>query len=186
MKGPNALSDGAFSLLAGPKPGDDTGPFRAECAYSENIKTVDRGAAFSRRLHALRLDREKPDIMRQSSTRHEQTRAGFTLVEIMITVLIIGILLAIALPTWLSARDTSRTKACIENLNHIDTAKNQYIMDNNLGTFTNESDVENGPEPLVPTYLRAVPVCPAGGTYQTGDFTTLPTCSLAAEGHSLT
>jgi type II secretory pathway pseudopilin PulG len=104
----------------------------------------------------------------------------------MIVVLIIGILLAVALPSWITSRETAQTKACIENLNHIDGAKNQYIMENNLGSFTNETDTVNGPEPLVPKYIRAVPVCPAGGTYNTGDYTTLPTCSLAALGHRLT
>ena len=115
-----------------------------------------------------------------------RTKSGFTLVEILIVILIIGVILAVALPTWLRARDTSRTKACIENLNHIENAKNQYIMNNNLGTFTDETDLANGPEPLYPTYLRGVPQCPAGGTYHTGDIAGIPTCTLAAQGHSLT
>lgn len=124
--------------------------------------------------------------MKAMCQRRRTRPAGFTLVEIMIVILIIGILLAVALPTWLSARDSSRAKACIENLNHIDSAKNQYIMSNSLGTFADETDVVNGPEPLVPTYIRATPLCPGGGTYHTGDYTTLPSCTLAAEGHSLT
>ena len=49
----------------------------------------------------------------------------------MIVVLIIGILLAIAIPNFVNARDTSRTKACISNLKQIDGAKQQWAMANN-------------------------------------------------------
>src|SRR3954454_126321 len=59
-------------------------------------------------------------------------RKGFTLVEIMIVVLIIGILLAIAVPNFIKARESSRTKACVANLKQIDSAKEQYAMDNKL------------------------------------------------------
>src|SRR5947209_15377900 len=57
-------------------------------------------------------------------------RKGFTLVEIMIVVLIIGILLAIAVPNFIKARETSRTKSCVANLKQIDAAAEQWAMDN--------------------------------------------------------
>lgn len=57
-------------------------------------------------------------------------RAAWTLVEVMIVVLIISILLAIAVPNFANARERSRQKACVANLKLIDTAKEQYALDN--------------------------------------------------------
>jgi prepilin-type N-terminal cleavage/methylation domain-containing protein len=57
-------------------------------------------------------------------------RRGFTLVEIMIVVLVIGILLGIAAPNFVRAREQSRAKSCIAQLRLIDAAKEQYALDN--------------------------------------------------------
>jgi prepilin-type N-terminal cleavage/methylation domain-containing protein len=50
-------------------------------------------------------------------------KAGFTLVEIMIVVAIIGLLAAIAIPNFVRARTTAQQNACINNLRQIDGAK---------------------------------------------------------------
>ena len=113
-----------------------------------------------------------------------RSKRGFTLVEIMIVVLIIGILLAIAVPNFIKARETSRTKSCIANLRQVDSAKEQWAMDNNA---SNGSAVTGGWAGLTGAngYIKAQPNCPSGGTYTIGNIGTDPTCSLAAQGHTL-
>jgi len=96
----------------------------------------------------------------------------FTLVEIMIVVAIIGLLAAIAIPSFIQARNTSRSTACIANLKQIDAAKEQYAMANNLDTGAATS-MGN----LVTAYIKTTPVCPAGGAYTTNNIGTDPTCN---------
>jgi prepilin-type N-terminal cleavage/methylation domain-containing protein len=72
--------------------------------------------------------------------RKARAERGFTLVEIMIVVLIIGILLAIAVPNFVRARESSRAKACVSNLKQIDAAKEQWAMDNNKRTGARAND----------------------------------------------
>ena len=102
----------------------------------------------------------------------KRSKGGFTLIEIMIVVLIIGILLAIAIPNFMNARDTSRTKSCIANMKQIDTAKAQYAMDNSKNTGDTVTMDE-----LTAKYIKAKPVCPSGtGDYVVGVIDTNPTC----------
>ncbi len=105
---------------------------------------------------------------------------AFTLVEIMIVVLVIGILLAIAIPNFNKARENSQTKACIANLKQIASAKEQWAIDNKKGaTDTPTADDLYGSG----KYIQNTPQCPTSGTYTIGNMSTAPTCSAA--GHSL-
>ena len=112
------------------------------------------------------------------------TKKGFTLVEIMIVVLIIGILMAIAIPNFMSARARSQTSTCIANLKQIESAKEQWAMVNKKGaTDTPASSDLTGT--ATDGYLKSYPSCPTSGTYAIGNMSTRPLCSKSADGHVL-
>jgi prepilin-type N-terminal cleavage/methylation domain-containing protein len=86
---------------------------------------------------------------------------GFTLVEIMIVVLIIGILMAIAVPQFIKARSSSRQKTVISNLRQIDGAKERWAMETGRvsGAACASAD-------LTPDYIKTFPDnTPVTGVY---------------------
>src|SRR5215213_7823815 len=89
------------------------------------------------------------EIIKSSAKHHmlhklQSRRGGFTLVEIMIVVAIIALLASIAVPSFLRARKRSQATASLETLRMVDSAKDQYALENSKG-----GDLEPGPADLL-------------------------------------
>ena len=101
--------------------------------------------------------------------RRAQNQKGFTLVELMVVVVILGILVAIAVPLYNAQTEKAKKATCFANQRMIDSAIMQWhTEEGNAGSYPNLDNLA--------AYLQATPVCPDGGEYnlpeKAGDVTT--------------
>ena len=113
-----------------------------------------------------------------------RSKGGFTLVEIMIVVAIIGLLAAVAIPSFVKARDTSQVNACINNLRLIDDAVQRWALENNQSGSATVTSANVAPF-LGRGAAGQWPTCPSGGSYSVTDVHSKPTCSKSSLGHVL-
>jgi prepilin-type N-terminal cleavage/methylation domain-containing protein len=107
--------------------------------------------------------------------------AGFTLVEIMIVVAIIGLLAAIAIPNFIHARAKSQQNACINNLRQIESAIDEWALENGQTTGAAVPNIATVSAYIKLNASSSIPGCPAGGTYTTTSVGSIPqvNCSLS-------
>jgi prepilin-type N-terminal cleavage/methylation domain-containing protein len=116
--------------------------------------------------------------------RDASINGGFTLVEIMIVVAIIGMLATIAIPNYVKAREEARKTTCISNLQQVEGAVQQWAvaLNKDPGETVTYQDISG--------YLRNAVVCPAGGrsfddSYSLKMVDERPTCVRNPEKHKL-
>jgi prepilin-type N-terminal cleavage/methylation domain-containing protein len=117
-------------------------------------------------------------------------KAGFTLIEIMIVVAIIGLLAAIAIPNFVHARTTAQANACINNLRQIDGAKQEWALENKASATS--TPVDSNIQPYMGRGSNgSLPTCPLDSSatfdtsYTVGSLQVAPACKISPTNHVL-
>lgn len=99
--------------------------------------------------------------MNRLTAQPNAKQQGFTLIEIMIVVAVIGIIVSIAVPGWLKARAGTQAKACMEAQTKMDGAVDRWAGDTGkgAGALALMTDLVGFDK-----YLKTVPMCPIGAS----------------------
>ena len=111
------------------------------------------------------------------------SRSGFTLLEIMIVVSIIGLLTTIAVPRFVKARTRSQASTCISNLRTIAGATQQWALENKQAGDSSVTYAD------IKGYFRGPVLCPSdaastfGTSYEVTAVSNAPACRIAPLEH---
>ncbi|MGH7198301.1 MAG: type II secretion system protein [Candidatus Omnitrophota bacterium] len=118
-------------------------------------------------------------MIKNTKAKPNLRAGGFTLVEIMIVVAIIGLLASIAVPNFIRARTQSHTNACLNNLRLIAAAKDQAGIELGLPESQTPTTTQLSPYfSSAVTLVSGLPKEPEGGSYTVGAVSVDPTCSV--------
>ena len=111
-----------------------------------------------------------------------RNKRGVTLVEVMIVVAIIALLVAVAIPNLVRARETSQGNACISNLKQIECAISTWGVESHrtVGDLIVRTELFGADK-----YIRQEPKCPAGGGYTYNRVGDHPQVGCTQPGHVL-
>ena len=126
---------------------------------------------------------------RAEGRRSANNTIGFTLIEIMIVTTIIALMATLAIPSFIRSRTTAQTDTCIANLRHLDSAKQQWALEQGKSSTSVPNLADFAPY-IGHGTTNKLPICPNDATqsfttsYQINDVQTPPEC-LAASNHIL-
>jgi len=94
-------------------------------------------------------------------------------IGIALSLIMVPMMIAIAVPNFIKARDTALMNACVNNLRQIQDAKRQWMMENKKEATDTPTESE-----LTPYLKGTMPKCPAGGKYKLNSVGESPACSI--------
>ena len=96
--------------------------------------------------------------------RRNRRLLGFTLIELLVVVLILAILMAVALPLYLSSQQNAERRTCRANLQTIANAVQASKVTQKLPDYATLIGAVSTAAAAEPD-LQSIPICPTGGTY---------------------
>ncbi|MBL4910440.1 MAG: type II secretion system major pseudopilin GspG [Alteromonadaceae bacterium] len=113
--------------------------------------------------------------MHTNNKQKSHQQAGFTLLEVMVVIVILGILASMVVPNLLGSQEKANVQKAVSDINALETSLTMYKMDNykfptteqGLDALVNETDIEPLPRRFQEDgYIKRLPQDPWGSEYQ--------------------